>query len=319
MSYLTVLILVVLLIVWRTIKIVPNHQNFVQERLGKFKTVLEPGFHFLIPVVDRIAYRHEAREQVIDVQSQACITKDNIQLLVDGIIFLKVMDAQKASYGIADYIAGSINLAQTTMRSEIGKLSLDSTFSERDSINEKIVKEVDKASDPWGIKVLRYEIQNISLSDQMLNTLEKQMEAERQKRAEITIANAEKQATINESTADRQESINISEGERQKRINEAEGKGQAISLVANATAKGVKLIANAIKKPGGKKAVRMRIIDQFIEEFGRIMKTSKITVVPSQLANIKGFFEGFSRVTNDMPATVDIIQTADKKSENPEQ
>lgn len=316
MEFFTIFILLALAVAWRTIKIVPNHQNFVQERLGKFKNVLVPGFHFLIPIVDRIAYRHEVREQVIDVQSQACITRDNIQLLVDGIIFLKVMDAQKASYGIANYIAGSVNLAQTTMRSEIGKLSLDSTFSERDTINEKIVKEVDKASDPWGIKVLRYEIQNITLSDQMVNTLEKQMEAERQKRAEITIAQAQKQATINESTADREEQINISQGERQKRINEAEGKAQEISLVANAMAEGVKNIANAIKKPGGQKAVRMKILDQFIDEFGKIMKTSKVTVVPSQLANIKGFFEGFAKVTSTIPTTAESKPVANFDIDN---
>ncbi|MCP4751979.1 MAG: paraslipin [Proteobacteria bacterium] len=303
MIYFTILCLLVLIVAWKTLVIVPNHQSFVQERLGKFQRVLGPGFYFLIPLVDRIAYRHELREQVIDVDSQSCITKDNIQLLVDGIIFLKVMDAQKASYGIADYRQGSINLAQTTMRSEIGKLSLDSTFSERETVNEKIVKEVDLASDPWGIKVLRYEIQNITLSSQMLNTLEKQMEAERQKRAEITLAQAQKQSTINYSNADRKEKINISEGERQKKINEAEGKAKEISLIADASAKGLQKISKAIAKPGGERAVKMRIVDQFIEEFGGIMKTSKVTVVPARLANIKGFFEGIGKVSASLPTT----------------
>jgi len=302
MTFISIIILLAIAAIWATLVVVPNHQNYVLERLGKFKKVLPPGFHFRIPIIDRLSYVHEMREQVIDVHKQNCITRDNIQLEVDGIIFLKVMDAQKASYGIADYKAGSINLAQTTMRSEIGKLSLDSTFSERESINEKIVKEVDIASDPWGIKVMRYEIQNISLSRQMLNTLEKQMEAERQKRAEITLAQAEKQATINYSTADKTESINLSEGQRQKTINEAEGKAQEISLVASATADGLKKISSAISKPGGSKAVKMRVLDKFIEEFGKILSSSSVTVVPAQLANIKGFFEGIGKVSNGLPS-----------------
>ncbi len=302
MAIFTVLVFIALIILLKTIVIVPNHQNFVQERLGKFKKVLTPGFHFLIPVFDRVAYRQELREQVIDVASQSCITKDNIQLVVDGIIFLKVMNSHKASYGIADYRQGSINLAQTTMRSEIGKLSLDSTFSEREAVNEKIVKEVDAASDPWGIKVLRYEIQNISLSGQMLNTLEEQMEAERQKRAEIVLAQAQKQATINRSNADRVEMINISEGERQKKINESKGKAKEIYLIAKSTAEGIKLVSNAISKPGGRLAVKMRIIDQYITEFGKILSHSKITVVPAQLANIKGVFEGIGKVSTSLPS-----------------
>ncbi|MBU3915230.1 paraslipin [bacterium] len=301
MTVFTFLVVIVLVVVLKTFVIVPNHQNYVKERLGKFQKVLEPGFHFMIPLFDRVAYRHEIREQVIDVQSQTCITKDNIQLNVDGIIFLKVMDAQKASYGIADYRQGSINLAQTTMRSEIGKLSLDGTFSERDTVNEKIVKEVDIASDPWGIKVLRYEIQNINLSGQMSNTLEKQMEAEREKRASITIAQAEKQATINHSSAERKEKINLSEGMRQKKINESEGKAQEIGLIANATAEGIKRIAQAIASPGGTRAVEMRILDQYIEELGNILGKSNVTVVPAQLANIKGFFEGMGRVSTSIP------------------
>jgi regulator of protease activity HflC (stomatin/prohibitin superfamily) len=302
MSIITAILLITGFALWRVMVIVPNHQNYVLERLGKFKRVLEPGFYFRLPIIDRVAYRHDIREQVIDVHSQSCITRDNIQLLVDGLIFLKVMDAQKASYGIADYKSGSINLAQTTMRSEIGKLSLDSTFSERDTINEKIVKEVDMASEPWGIKVMRYEIQNISLSSQMLNTLEKQMEAERQKRAEITLAQAEKQATINYSNADRTQSINHSVGERQKRINEAEGKAKEISLIASATAGGLQKISSAINKPGGAMAVKMKIIDSFIEELGKIFDQSNVTVVPTEVASLKSIFEGIGKVSLGIPA-----------------
>ncbi|MCP4298923.1 MAG: SPFH/Band 7/PHB domain protein, partial [Proteobacteria bacterium] len=195
------------------------------------------------------------------------------------------------------------NLSQTTMRAEIGKLTLDSTFSERDTINSNIVSQVDLASDPWGIKVLRYEIKNITPSGSMIHTMEIQMEAERQRRAEVTLAEAEKQARINSSTADRQELINISEGDRQKKINEAEGTSQEIKLLANATAEGVKLISLAVSKPGGELALKMRIIDQFIEEFGKIVNRASLKVVPTQLANIKGFFEGLSHVSTTIPTT----------------
>ncbi len=300
MFYFTIFFLIVLLIILKTFLIVPAHQSFVKERLGKFKKMLGPGFHFLIPLFDRVAYRHDIREQVLDIPGQNCITRDNIQVEVDGVVYLKVMDVEKASYGIGDYRRASVNLAQTTMRSEIGKMDLDQTFSEREKINENIVREVDLASDPWGIKVLRYEIKNISPSVHMLETMEKQMEAERQKRAEITLATGEKEATINFSTAERQEKINISEGERQSQINVAEGKAQEISLLAEATAYSVKRISAALEKPGGEEALKIRLIEQFIEEFGNIMSTSNVTVVPSQLANIKGLFEGIGKIKNDL-------------------
>ncbi len=300
MFYITIVFLFVLFIVLKTFIVVPAYQSMVMERLGKFKKTLEPGFHFLIPLFDRVAYRHDTREQVLDIPSQTCITKDNIQVDVDGVVYLKVMDVEKASYGIGDYQQASVNLAQTTMRSEIGKMDLDTTFSERDTINENIVKEIDLASDPWGIKVLRYEIRNISPSSHMIETMEKQMEAERQKRAEITLATGEKESTINLSTAERQEKINLSEGERQSQINIAEGKAEEISSLAEATAFSVRRISEALAKPGGTEALKIKLIEQFIEEFGKIVNTSKVTVVPSQLANIKGFFEGMGKVTNEI-------------------
>jgi len=306
MFYFTIIILAVLLIVLKTFTVVPAHETKVKERLGKFNKILTPGFHFMIPFFDRLAYQHDMREQVIDIPSQTCITRDNIQVDVDGVVYLKVMDAEKASYGIGDYIRASINLAQTTMRSEIGKMDLDNTFSERDAINENIVREIDIASDPWGIKVLRYEIRNISPSAHMIETMEKQMEAERQKRAEITLANGEKEARINISTADRQEKINLSEGERQSQINLAEGKASEISALAEATAFSIKRISDALSKPGGQEALKVKLIEQFIEEFGKVITRSKITVVPSQLANIKGLFEGIGKITrNDRSADTD--------------
>ncbi|MDH5681486.1 MAG: paraslipin, partial [Spirochaetota bacterium] len=255
-----IIIFVVIFILWKMFIIVPAREACVKEYLGKFDGVLEPGFHFLIPFLHKISYRHEMREQVIDVPPQTCITKDNIQVEVDGLVYLKVMDAEKASYGIENYRRATVNLAQTTMRSEIGKITLDDTFSERKTINENIVREIDVASDPWGIKMLRYEIKNLNPSGKIVDTMEKQMEAERQKRAEILLASADKEARINISVGERQEAINLSEGEKTKRINEAEGRAKKIELLAEATATGIKLIAGAIKKPGGPMAVKMQIV-----------------------------------------------------------
>ena len=302
MEFITILFLVVVFILWKTITIIPMREAGILERLGKFKKRLEPGFHVLIPFIDRIAYRHEMREQVLDIPSQSCITRDNVQVEVDGVVYMKVMDPEKASYGIGNYYNASISLAQTTMRSEIGKLDLDSTFSEREKINENIVREIDKASEPWGIKFIRYEIRNITPSQHMLDTMEKQMEAERQKRAAITIGNGMKESDVLSSEGVRQETINISEGRRQQRINESTGRAKEIQLEAEAMSNGIMKIAAAIQKPGGQVAIRMRIAEQFLEELGRILQTSRLTVVPEGLANIKGFFEGLGRVSTGIDA-----------------
>ncbi len=304
LATITVGVLVFGIIFINLVVVVHMREAFVVERLGKFRKVLHPGFHFLIPLLDRIAYRHETREQVLDIPSQSCISKDNTQIEVDGLVYLKVMDPQRASYGIEDYKRASVNLAQTTMRSEVGKLTLGQTFSERDSLNVTIVKEIDKASDPWGIKVLRYEIKNIRPSQNVIHTLEKQMEAEREKRAEITLANAYKDSTINLSEGERQEAINISEGERQKRINEAKGKAIEIERVATATAEGITLMAEAIKIPGGSVAVKMRLLDNFIKEFGQILEKSDVSILPSEMANIKGIFEGIEQVSSNFNSGV---------------
>jgi regulator of protease activity HflC (stomatin/prohibitin superfamily) len=292
----TLLTIFAMFIVWQMMIIVPMRELAVVERLGKFHKVLVPGFHFLIPFFDRIAYVHETREQVIDIPSQSCITNDNMQVMVDGLVYLKVMDARRASYGIGNYINASINLAQTTMRSEVGKLSLSKIFAERDSLNEKIVREVDIASDPWGVKVLRYEIKNISPSDHVLATLEKQMEAERSKRAEITLATAKKESQILLSEGERQEAINFSEGEKQKRINISVGKAQEIELLADATAKGSTLVADAINTEGGAKAVKMQLIEQYIDEVQKVYRKADVSVLPESMANLKAFFEGTSQV-----------------------
>lgn len=299
----TIVLLVGLVVLWKMFIVVPMREAVIKERLGKFTGVLSPGFHFLLPFFDKIAYRHEMREQVMDVPVQTCITRDNIQVDVDGIIYIKVMDPEKASYGIQDYRRAAVNLAQTTMRSEIGKIELERTFSEREAINENIVREIDIASDPWGIKVLRYEIKNITPPPRVIETLEKQMEAERTKRAEITMATADKENLINLSEGERQEAINVSEGEMEKRVNEANGRAREISLLAEATAFGVTRVAESIQKPGGLQAVKMQIVEQFIEEFGKILQSANVSVVPAQLANIKGFFDGIGRVTSGIPET----------------
>jgi regulator of protease activity HflC (stomatin/prohibitin superfamily) len=297
------LAIAILFVLRNTIVIVPMRESIVIERLGKFRTVLSPGFHFLIPFFDNIAYRHETREQVFDIPSQSCITNDNMQVAVDGLVYLKVMDPKKASYGIGDYRKASVNLAQTTMRSEVGKLTLSRIFSERDTLNDKIVKEVDLASDSWGIKVLRYEIKNISPSQHVLATLEKQMEAERGKRAEITLATAKKESQILLSEGERQEAINISEGEKQKRINYAIGKAQEIELLASSTAEGSQLVANAINKPGGSMAVKMQLVEQYIGELDKVLSNAKVTVLPEGMANMKAFFEGTEKLVNPLKST----------------
>jgi regulator of protease activity HflC (stomatin/prohibitin superfamily) len=285
-------------ILTRLFIIVEMREEVIQERLGKFKKNLKPGFHFLIPFADRPAYRREMREQVLDVPSQTCITKDNIEVMVDGLVYIKVMDAHKASYGISNYQAASINLAQTTMRSEVGKITLDDTFSEREAMNENIVREIDKAAGPWGIKVLRYEIKNIRPSNEIVDTMEKQMEAEREKRAEITHSEGFRQARINESEGEQKSQVLVSEGARQRRINEAKGKAQEIELIANATANGIQRIAEAMQKPGGELAVRTKLVEQYIEQFGSILRNSNVSVLPTETANLKTFFEGVSKVSD---------------------
>lgn len=287
---LTAFTVFVLLTGWILLKlmvVVPMRQNYILERLGRFLQVLKPGFHLVIPFIDRIAYRQEIREQVLDIPSQSCITRDNTQISVDGLVYLKVMDAQRASYGIGDYRRASVNLAQTTMRSEIGKLSLGETFSERERLNSAIVSEIDKASEPWGIKVLRYELRNISPSREVVRTLEKQMEAERAKRAEITLANADKESKILISEGHRQEAINLSEGEKQRRINEAQGRAKQISILAEATAEGIRMVAQAIRKPGGEFAVKLKLVEAFVERLGSVIKTAKVSVLPADLANLR--------------------------------
>lgn len=276
--------------------VVPQRSNYIIERLGKYSRTLDSGFHILIPFIDKLAYRHTLKEEVIDVDRQECVTKDNIQVGVNGVLYLQVIDAQKASYGIQDYRYAAAQLAQTTMRSVIGQIDLDKTFEERAKINEEVVQVVDDAATPWGIKVLRYEISDISLPDSIKDALEQQMRAERERRAAIARSEGERQAMINVSEGQRQEMVNVSEGEKMRQINEAEGRAREIELIAVATAEGLRKIASAINEPGGKDAVSLRVAEQYVKEFGNLAKENNTMIIPAELAGIGGAVASLTQI-----------------------
>ncbi len=299
---LTVFFIIAILVIYKTFIIVPEEFNYIKEKWGKYvEPPLSPGFHFLIPFVEKVHYQHTLKEVAYDVPPQECITKDNVSVEVDGILYLKIFDAARASYGIDNYLLATTQLAKTTLRAEIGKLNLDDTFADRDQINQAVVKQVDHATEPWGLKVTRYEIKNITPPKQVLHSMEQQMRAEREKRAEVTISEGERASRINRSMGERQEAINMSEGEKQKRINEAEGKAKEIEAIANATATGIKLVADAISKPGGEDAVNLQVTLGYLDSFGKILANSKTTILPTEVANIVGMFQGLSKVTTSLP------------------
>jgi regulator of protease activity HflC (stomatin/prohibitin superfamily) len=285
---LLVLLVFAIVVFFKTIRIVPQRQAFIVERLGKYSETLVAGFHVLFPFLDKVSYRHTLKEQAVDVPPQACITKDNIAVEVDGILYMQVVDAKKASYGIDNYKFAATQLAQTTMRSVMGKLDLDKTFEEREVINSVIVAAVDKASDPWGVKVTRYEVKNILPPQSIKDAMEKQMRAEREKRATIAESEGDRQAKINRAEGAKQEMIAWSEGEKQKRINEADGRAIEIERVAGATAEGVRMIASAISEKGGINAVNLRVAEQYLTEFGKLAKTNNSIIIPSNLSDIAG-------------------------------
>ena len=284
----------------KCIRIVPQKQAFIVERLGKYYKTLDAGLHLLWPVVDNVAYKHTLKEQAIDVPPQQCITRDNITVEVDGILYLQVMDPAKASYGIGNYLFATTQLAQTTMRSEMGKLELDKSFEERSLINCSIVAAVDKASDPWGIKVTRYEIKNITPPQTIRDAMEKQMRAEREKRALIAESEGDRQAKINRAEGDKQEAIAKSEGEKMKRINEAEGRSQEILLVAQAQATGIERVATAISSKGGSEAVNMQLAQQYLNEFGKMAKVNNTMIIPSDLANVAGILKAATSIVKEV-------------------
>jgi len=281
-----VLAVLVLVVIAKTAIVVPQQSAYVVERLGRYSGTIQAGFHILMPFVDVIRYKHSLKEQAIDIPAQVCITRDNVQVGVDGILYLKVLNPERASYGIADYVFAIVQLAQTTLRSEIGKIDLDRTFEERSNINMSVVSELDKASEPWGVKVLRYEIKNITPPADVLAAMEKQMRAEREKRAVILNSEGARDAVINAAEGDKQQVIKASEARKQQQINEAQGQASAILAVAEATAEGIRRVANAIKMDGGFEAVQLRVAEQYIAEFGQLAKTGNTIVLPANVADV---------------------------------
>ena len=306
-SIVTVMIAIVAVIILaRTARVVPQQQVFVVERLGRYRASLKAGFHLLIPFLDRVAYRHSLKERAIDVPQQVCITRDNVQISVDGVLYMQIFDAQRASYGIGDYVFAIAQLAQTTLRSEVGKIDLDRTFEERATINLAVVREVDRASDPWGVKILRYEIRDITPPTDVLNAMEKQMRAEREKRATILASEGDRDAQINRAEGEKQRVLRESEAQRQRQINEAEGEAQAILAVATATAEGIRQVGEAISAPGGQDAARVRVAEQYVSEFGHLARTTNTLILPANLSDVGGF----------VATAMEVIKSTGKSSAN---
>jgi regulator of protease activity HflC (stomatin/prohibitin superfamily) len=278
----------VIFVLRRTAIVVPQQSAFIIELLGKYSRTLSAGFHILVPFMENIAYKHSLKERAIDIPEQICITKDNVQVGIDGVLYLQVLDAARASYGISDYNFAISQLAQTTLRSEIGKIDLDRTFEERQTINVNVVNELDKATEPWGVKVLRYEIKNINPPHDVLSAMEKQMRAEREKRAVVLTSEGERDAKINQAEGDKQRVIKQSEAVRQQQINEAQGEAEAILAVATATAEGLRRVADAVSAAGGRDAMQLRVAEDYIRQFGNLAQKTNTLVVPANLSDIAG-------------------------------
>ena len=279
-------VVLVIVVIAKTATIVPQQSGYVVERLGRYSRTLQAGFHILIPFLERTAYKHSLKEKAIDISEQLCITRDNVQVGVDGVLYLQVLNPRQASYGITDYVFAISQLAQTTLRSEVGKIDLDRTFEERSSINSLVVTELDKASAPWGVKVLRYEIRNINPPRDVLAAMEKQMRAEREKRAVVLTSEGERDAKINEAEGEKQRVIKESEATRTQQINEAQGEAEAILAVATATAEGLRRVGEAAGTEGGMDAIRLRIAEQYVQQFGQLAKVGNTFVVPANLSDL---------------------------------
>lgn len=286
LGVLIVVAIFAVIVIAKTAVVVPQQNAYVVERLGRYSRTLEAGFHILIPFIDTIRYRHSLKETAIDIPEQVCITRDNVQVAIDGVVYMKVLSPERASYGIEDFLFAITQLTQTALRSEIGRIELDRTFEERTTINSLVVNELDKATEPWGLKVFRYEIKNIAPPREVLEAMEKQMRAEREKRAVILTSEGNRDAAINKAEGEKQQVIKASEAVKQQQMNEAEGEASAIEAVARATAQGIKDVAQAIQVAGGFEAVQLRVAEQYLEQFGRIAKAGNTLVVPSNLADV---------------------------------
>ncbi len=293
-----ILAIVALIVLFKTAIVVPQQSAYVVERLGRYAATLDAGFHILTPFVDVIRYKHSLKETAIDIPAQICITRDNVQVQVDGVLYLKVLNPERASYGISDYNFAITQLAQTTLRSEMGKIDLDKTFEERTNINTAVVTELDKATEPWGVKVLRYEIRNITPPSDILAAMEKQMRAEREKRAVILTSEGSRDAAINNAEGEKQQVIKASEATKQQHINEAEGQAQAILSIATATAEGLRRVAEAIKLEGGHEAMQLRVAEQYVTQFGELAKKTTTLVLPANAADVAGMIALATNVVN---------------------
>ncbi|MBS0399910.1 MAG: paraslipin [Proteobacteria bacterium] len=295
-------ILVVIAFV-KTVTVVPQQSAYVVEYLGKYSRTLQAGFHILVPFAEKIAYRHSLKELAMEIAEQICITKDNVQVGVDGVLYLQVLDPQLASYGITNYNYAISQLAQTTLRSEIGKIDLDRTFEARGTINANVVSELDKATAPWGVKVLRYEIRNITPPRDVLSAMEKQMRAEREKRAVVLTSEGERDAKINQAEGEKQRVIKQSEATKQQQINEAQGQAEAILAVAAATATGLRQVGGALSDRGGLEAMQLRIGEEYVRQFGKLAQSGTTLVVPANLTDLASIVSLATSITRKVPGS----------------
>lgn len=293
-----VLTIIVIILLIKTAVVVPQRSEYIVERLGKYKKTMAAGFHILIPFLDKVAYKRALKEEVMDIPSQDCITTDNVSVSVDGVLYVQVIDSKLSAYGIDNYWIAASQLAQTSLRSVIGKIELDRTFEERESLNRQVVSAIDEAAQNWGVKVLRYEIKDITPPQSVMDAMEKQMKAEREKRAEIATSEGDRQARINRAEGLKREAIAVSEGEKQKRINEAEGQAKEIELVAGATAEGIRKIAESLSMTGGETAANLRVAEKYIAEFGNLAKENNTMIIPSNMADISSMVATVMSVLN---------------------
>ena len=296
------MVIVVWVVVVKSVKVVPQQSAWVVERFGKYHGTLGPGLNFVFPIIDVVAYKHSLKEIPLDVPKQICITRDNTQIGVDGILYFQVKDPHKASYGSEDYVQAIVQLAQTTLRSAIGRMDLDKTFEERSQINQTVVAALDEASVNWGVKVLRYEIKDITPPESILRAMEQQITAEREKRAAIARSEGEQQSQINLATGDRESAIRRSEGERQANINRAQGEAEALRLVAEATATAVRAVAGAVCDPGGLEAVNLKVAERYIEAFEELARANNTLIVPSNLGDMSSLVASAMTIVRQQPA-----------------